>query len=201
MDDTRPRHRAALAALLALATLGCGRSRAPAPPASVASHDAPSPAGLAGAPAKPAARETTPTPTDAPPTGASTPDKPALDLALADLRWVHRPLLLFAPAPSDRELAAQRAALRGLDAELNDREMVLIVVEGAQGALDGRPLSPAAVQRLRARFRPQAGRLTAILVGKDGGEKLRRVGGVSPDEVFRVIDAMPMRQSEMRRRR
>jgi len=36
-----------------------------------------------------------------------------------------------------------------------------------------------------------------VLVGKDGGEKLRRGAAVDIDEIFSVIDAMPMRQREM----
>ena len=38
--------------------------------------------------------------------------------------------------------------------------------------------------------------LTVILIGKDGGEKGRWSQLVDPDEVFALIDAMPMRQRE-----
>ncbi len=37
-----------------------------------------------------------------------------------------------------------------------------------------------------------------ILVGKDGGEKLRRTTPLPPDELFALVDAMPMRRAEMR---
>jgi hypothetical protein len=40
---------------------------------------------------------------------------------------------------------------------------------------------------------------TLILVGKDGGEKFRSEKITTPQQLFQVIDAMPMRQSEMRR--
>ncbi len=38
-----------------------------------------------------------------------------------------------------------------------------------------------------------------ILIGKDGGEKARWTKPPKPEELFRKIDAMPMRQSEMRK--
>ena len=40
----------------------------------------------------------------------------------------------------------------------------------------------------------------AVLVGKDGGAKLRAAKPISALELMATIDAMPMRQEEMRRR-
>lgn len=39
---------------------------------------------------------------------------------------------------------------------------------------------------------------SVILLGKDGGEKLRKKSFVSAAELFSLIDAMPMRQQEIR---
>ncbi len=39
-----------------------------------------------------------------------------------------------------------------------------------------------------------------ILIGKDGNEKLNTNKLVSLNELYNIIDAMPMRQSEMRNR-
>lgn len=44
-----------------------------------------------------------------------------------------------------------------------------------------------------------ANAFTFILVGRDGGEKLRSSEVVSAEKLFRLIDAMPMRKDEMRR--
>ena len=44
------------------------------------------------------------------------------------------------------------------------------------------------------------GTFAAILVGKDGGEKHRSVEPISPQTLFDLIDAMPMRQREIRSR-
>ncbi len=39
-----------------------------------------------------------------------------------------------------------------------------------------------------------------VLIGKDGGEKLRRSAPLATDELFAVVDAMPMCRAEMRLR-
>ncbi len=42
---------------------------------------------------------------------------------------------------------------------------------------------------------------SVALIGKDGGEKLRRTAPLAPAELFAIVDAMPMRRAEMRERR
>ena len=51
---------------------------------------------------------------------------------------------------------------------------------------------------LRRRFEPNRLGLTVVLVGKDGLEKGRWNRPVDVDEIFALIDTMPMRQREMR---
>ena len=41
---------------------------------------------------------------------------------------------------------------------------------------------------------------TFILVGKDGGEKMRTDTVVSTAQLFAIIDAMPMRKNEMKKK-
>jgi hypothetical protein len=40
---------------------------------------------------------------------------------------------------------------------------------------------------------------SVVLIGKDGKEKLRRTTPLSSKGLFAVVDAMPMRQAEMRK--
>ena len=54
--------------------------------------------------------------------------------------------------------------------------------------------------KLRRNFSVAPGQLTVILVGKDGGVKLRRNEQVNLNEIFLLIDGMPMRREEMRRK-
>ena len=63
-----------------------------------------------------------------------------------------------------------------------------------------RPLSTHAAAALREQLRLVSGQLTTVLIGKDGGEKLRRTNDVDLFEILGLIDTMPMRRQEMRER-
>jgi len=104
--------------------------------------------------------------------------------ALDPYRWEARPILVFAPGEDDPRLARQLQRFAGAEAALADRRTVVIV--------DTEPGSA-----LRRRFEPQG--FTVILVGLDGGEKLRRGDVLEPRELNALIDTMPMRQRELRR--
>jgi hypothetical protein len=41
---------------------------------------------------------------------------------------------------------------------------------------------------------------SVVLIGKDGGEKLRRSTPLAPADLFAIVDVMPMRQAEMKKR-
>ena len=126
-------------------------------------------------------------------------DGEAVDLRMDDYAWSHRPLVVFAASEDAHELGRQRASLRDAEAGLVDRDMVVIEVIGrARGSVDGRPLTDAAVARLVERFEPSADGFEVLLIGKDTGVKLRRGEPVATEALFELIDAMPMRQREMR---
>ena len=101
---------------------------------------------------------------------------------LASYRWEARPILVFS-TPDDPRLADQIRLFDAAEADLADRDNVIFV--------DTDPTSA-----LRARYRPEG--FTVILIGKDGGEKLRRQRVVAPSELNALIDTMPMRRREMR---
>ena len=108
---------------------------------------------------------------------------------LASYRGKTRLLVVLAASDADPELKAQRQ-LYTSEKEGN-RERDLVIVE----ALDGTDLG----RTLRRRFEVQAGEFRAILVGKDGGAKLRSASPISSEKLFAEIDKMPMRQDETRK--
>ncbi|NYD89522.1 DUF4174 domain-containing protein [Sphingomonas melonis] len=63
-----------------------------------------------------------------------------------------------------------------------------IVGDRVSGADDG-------AAALRKRYRLPAGGFVAILIGKDGGEKLRSAKPILPEVLAGTIDAMPMRRA------
>ena len=110
----------------------------------------------------------------------------AVPVTLAQIRWHQRVLLLF--APDAQALSAQRAIIAGWSGQAAERDLVTVTVTGdmVAGAAD-------TAASLRRRFRPGAG-FTAILIGKDGGEKLRAAEPITAATLERTIDAMPMRR-------
>jgi hypothetical protein len=49
-------------------------------------------------------------------------------------------------------------------------------------------------------LQPDVGALTTVLIGKDGSVKARYNAAPSLDELFALIDGMPMRRAELRSR-
>ncbi|MGI3899006.1 MAG: DUF4174 domain-containing protein [Janthinobacterium lividum] len=103
-------------------------------------------------------------------------------------RWKSRVVLALAPSAADPALRDQRRIFRDFGAEARQRDLVLVE------ATDDTPQGAA----LRRRFGGSGFR--AVLIGKDGGEKLTSGAPLRRDDLFPVIDAMPMRQEEMIRR-
>ncbi|WP_353472252.1 DUF4174 domain-containing protein [Salipiger sp. H15] len=103
---------------------------------------------------------------------------------LAELRWSHRPVLLFAPSGDDASYLAQLNLFRDAEEGMRARDIVVL------SDLDPRKPSP-----IRQAFSP--GGFKLVLVGKDGGVKLEEDAVLPPERLFALIDAMPMRRSEL----
>ncbi|KUF12846.1 hypothetical protein AVJ23_01895 [Pseudoponticoccus marisrubri] len=104
---------------------------------------------------------------------------------LGDLQWQARPVLVFADGPEDQRFRQQMTALRASSDGLAARDIVVLT-----------DTDPSAKGRLRAALAVEG--FTVLLVGKDGGVKLRSDEPIATDDLFSTIDAMPMRQREMR---
>ena len=114
-------------------------------------------------------------------------------------QWQDRPLLVFAPDGDDPALRRQLGIADSHAAGWRARDMVTIVIAGDRPVtVDGTRAKDIANDALRQRYRVTGDSFAAILVGKDGTEKLRHDAPISADKLFRTIDAMPMRQREMR---
>jgi hypothetical protein len=126
-------------------------------------------------------------------------------VTLAQLRDRNRPLLIFAPTADDPRLLEQVRAINDHADEANDRDMVTVTVAEAAPAkgefASGRWMEGRDATEARRRFHVKAGEFAVALVGKDGGEKLRASKPISFDKLRETIDAMPMRQEEMKSRR
>lgn len=116
-------------------------------------------------------------------------------------RWTHRPLLVFAPSAQDPRYAEFAERAQRLGAELTERDVPLLhAFARTNGPEPPCTLDPAAAERLRSTFGVRPDDATAILLGKDGGEKQRQPLADPLDPLLDLIDGMPMRQREIRER-
>ena len=119
-------------------------------------------------------------------------------VTLESLRDRQRILLVF--ANGDNELAqAQLAVAANHAVGFRERDLVLAGIKGTDPAAPTVMLSAAGDRAAHSRFHVKAGEFTVVLLGKDGGEKLRSHQPISWETLQSTI-AMPMRQDEIKHR-
>ncbi|MDA8522365.1 DUF4174 domain-containing protein [Acidovorax sp. NCPPB 4044] len=121
---------------------------------------------------------------------------------LAAERWNTRPVIVVVPRDSDPLLTRVRSALEepATREGFRERDMALFTVVAGQGRRNDRQLAPASTAALlKALGLDARGPATFVLVGKDGGVKMREGADVDLQAVFAEIDRMPMRQQQQQR--
>jgi hypothetical protein len=118
---------------------------------------------------------------------------------LMEYQWKNRLILLFASSSGEPEYLKLKEDLCRREEEVVDRDLLVFhILETGATKLGNSHLSESAGDSLREKFSITSGTITVLLIGKDGGVKLRREAGVELEEIFSLIDTMPMRQREMR---
>lgn len=130
---------------------------------------------------------------------ASMSNRPEIEFNLRDYQWQHRIVLIFAPSERSPAYQQQIQQWKAHQEGIQERDLKLVEVLGTEESrADGIPINPISAERLRQQFGITIKDFMVILVGKDGTEKQRNQAPVEPTAVFRTIDAMPMRQQEVR---
>ena len=117
---------------------------------------------------------------------------------LSDHLWQRRPLLVFAPTVGDSRLVETVGQIETDRCDFVERDMVLgVLVASGNSTLDGRPVKADEAQQLRDRYAVGPDAFSVLLIGKDGGVKLRTDTVPDLQTIYAVIDGMPMRTREM----
>ncbi len=121
---------------------------------------------------------------------------------LEEYKWKNRLLVVFSPSEDYARYQDLEKRLRDQECEIVDRNLLVFhIFESGESRLGTSVINQESVAVLRNRFSAKLGEFTVVLIGKDGGEKLRRGTDVDIAEIFSLIDSMPMRQREMHERR
>ena len=120
---------------------------------------------------------------------------------LTKFQWKNRLLFLFADAANDPLFKNLQSQIVAQKAEVEDRDLIVFEVPAKGPARMGTtPLDRQQADSIRNQFDIPSNAFCLILVGKDGGIKLKREDHVDLSAVFGLIDSMPMRQNEMRQK-
>ncbi|MDH4439097.1 MAG: DUF4174 domain-containing protein [Rhizobium sp.] len=117
--------------------------------------------------------------------------------SLSDLGWKNRVVLVFGNADNPK-VAKQVKLLEKEQGGLEERDMVVVSVskERATAVYGNVPaLDPDSVRKDAG---IEDGGFQVVLVGKDGGIKLRSENVIGDVEMFDFIDQMPMRRAEQK---
>jgi hypothetical protein len=106
------------------------------------------------------------------------------------VRLKNRMLVVVAPTPTNENFATQRRIFDETSSGMLERDVILVEMIGED----------ASARTLRQRLGLVGNDFRALLVGKDGHIAMRSEEPLTADTLFRTIDAMPMRQTEMRQR-
>ena len=118
---------------------------------------------------------------------------------LAAHRGEHRLFLIFVPSPRDEDFVCQDGLLKGSESGFAERDLLRGNFFGdGTGSFDGEILPSGEAVMMRERFGVDIASFAGLLVGKDGTVKHRFEQPVEPGELYRLVDAMPMRRREMR---
>jgi hypothetical protein len=125
---------------------------------------------------------------------------------LSQHEWEHRLLIVLAPEANHETLPRQRDVLARHVDGFAERKLRIYTVTGRDAGRfqkepggDGMPLTEGSARELRDRFDVAPDAFAVILLGLDGTEKRRETDPLSVDDLFRTIDAMPLRRAEMQR--
>ncbi|WP_158607166.1 DUF4174 domain-containing protein [Pontibacter oryzae] len=114
-------------------------------------------------------------------------------------KWKNRLVLVFVPDEANAAYLSQKEMLYAEKPKLNERDIVLIeLVGGNKLYIDGKLQHEKQAKAIQGWFQVPPDSFAILLLGKDGTEKLRRNQPVEPEELFGLIDQMPMRRQEMR---
>ena len=114
-----------------------------------------------------------------------------------DYKWKNRILIVF---DADK-IGFHKTFIEKYRKDFLDRDLILFIVNDDKLYIDGELASDKTFVCLKKKIKKMSESSNLILVGKDGGVKETYQFNYDIKQVFRDIDAMPMRMREIRKRK
>ena len=110
--------------------------------------------------------------------------------------WAHRSVLFFAPQQDSavEQFLADEMRYR---CQIKERDLMVMVMTTEQALGQREQVGSHGVLYLRDKYKVEENKHIAVLIGKDGQEKHRWGAKTNWQEIFAIIDEMPMRKQEM----
>ena len=128
--------------------------------------------------------------------------KDTMPMDLTQFQWKNRLLLIFAPDDNDSLFKKLQSEIITQEVEVEDRDLVVFeVLERGPSRMNRALLDQSKVESIRRHFSIPQRSFRVILIGKDGGIKLKRNDQIDLETIFELIDSMPMRKDEIRQKK
>ncbi|MGM0580857.1 MAG: DUF4174 domain-containing protein [Bacteroidota bacterium] len=120
--------------------------------------------------------------------------------SLDDFHWKNRLLIIYADDQKSSQLEEQLAKISQNDEGYNERDLKVIILKDQKVEIwnSGENHQLEFSEIIKELNIDEDRNYQNLLIGKDGGVKLRNNPPISNEKLFKTIDAMPMRQREMR---
>lgn len=120
---------------------------------------------------------------------------------LNQFKWKDRLLFLFSPDRTHPLFEFLQKSISDRKPDVEDRDLVVFeILELGLSSMNEKPIDVQTAQSIRERYDVSPNQFTIVLVGKDGGVKLRRHQYTRLEDIFALIDSMPMRRQEIRQK-
>ncbi|MCA0232005.1 MAG: DUF4174 domain-containing protein [Bacteroidetes bacterium] len=116
----------------------------------------------------------------------------SLENSLSKMVGKSRVVLVYCPKSSDADFKMQKKWLSEVGGGILERDLCIVDCVEAD-------LTSEDAAHLKERFRYTPNHFCFWLIGKDGEVKLISAKPVKPEQIFGLIDSMPMRREEMKR--
>lgn len=119
---------------------------------------------------------------------------------ISNYRWENRILLIICERADDPYVAKQLTAFREGSKDMLERKLE-IILSTKDNVYIGLNLDKTKIELPQyATYKSTSLPFEMILIGLDGGIKMQYTEYTSLKEIFSLIDSMPMRKAEMRRK-